>query len=595
MVRWATPRVRRTLIHALVPILVGGAWAIAIQHVQLAKMTDLGLVSVMPLSALLLLVVLTASFAIALVRRPFEPWAPLLHVLTLVVILYGVTAFLEPVPRFASVWRHVGIIDYISIHHSLNPSIDAYFSWPGFFALGALITKAAGFHSALAFAAWGPLIFNLLFLAPLFAIFSWASSDARVTWLGLWVFYSCNWVGQDYISPQAVGFLLWLTMLAALLIWFVPRPERLEPAPSVRAVPRYFGPRALRALPVDGPPVTSAQSIGVLLLVLVIYGATVTGHQLTPVPAVLAVGGLAVFAGLKTPRLPVIMAVGLAAWISYMTTTYLAGHFGAIVKPLGSVGENLTQGVGGRLVGSVDHELVVHLRLVVSGVILALAAAGFARRLKSRRADVAIVLVGLTPALLPALQPYGGEIGLRVFLFALPAASFLIACLAFPSSQLGRNRLTVAAVAIVGCLLLGAFQLTRYGNERLDAFTRGDVAAVDVLTRVAPKGSKLVAANGNVPWRDHGYTDYDYMQMSDWESWQVPHPQPTLLMHALRSHLGASGGYFIVTRSTEISAELLESKAGALTRFVRVLRHSPAARQLYHSSDADIFLVRGSG
>jgi hypothetical protein len=576
-------------------MLMVGAWAIAIQHVHLAKMTDVGLISVMPVSALCLLLILTLSFAVTLARRPFEPLVPLLHVVVLIVMLYGVTAFLEPVPRFASVWRHVGIIDYIAVHHSLDPNIDAYFSWPGFFALGALITKAAGFHSALSFVAWGPLFFNLLFLPPLLAIFSWGSSDARVRWLGLWVFYSCNWVGQDYVSPQAVGFLLWLTMLAALLKWFVPRAERLGPAPSIRAMPRFFGPNGLRAIPADGPPVASAQSLGVLLLVLVIYGATVAGHQLTPVPAVLTVGALAVFAGLQTRRLPVIMAVGLAAWISYMTTTWLAGHLGTIAGPLGSIGENLTQNVGGRLGGSVGHELVVRVRLLATGAIWALALAGLARRLLSRRADVAIALVAVAPLLLPALQPYGGEIVLRVFLFSLPASAFFIACLAFPSPQSGRNRLTIAAVALVGCLLLGAFQLTRYGNERLDAFTRGDVATVDALTRLAPKGSKLVAANGNIPWRYHGYADYQYSEMSNWHSWLTGRPQPTLLLRDLRSRLGPIGGYFIVTRSTEVSAELLERKAGALSQFVRLLRASGAARELYHTPAGDVFAVRGSG
>jgi hypothetical protein len=595
MVRWATPRVRRTLLHALVPILVVGAWAIAIQQIQLAKMTDVGLISVMPVSALCMLLILTVSFAVTLARRPFEPLVPLVHVVVLIVMLYAVTAFLEPLPRFSSVWRHVGIIDYISVHHSLNPHIDAYFSWPGFFALGAVITKAAGFHSALAFVAWGPLVFNLLFLPPLLAIFSWASGDARVRWLGLWVFYSCNWIGQDYVSPQAVGFLLWLTMLAALLKWFVPSTERLGAAPSLKAMPGFFAPGRLRAIPADGPPLAAAQSVGALLLVLVLYGATVAGHQLTPVPALLTVGAFAVFAGLQTRRLPVIMAVGLAAWISYMTTVWLAGHFATITGPLGSVGENVTQNIGGRLGGSAGHELVVRVRLLATAGIWALALAGAVRRLLSRRADVAMALVGIAPLLLPALQPYGGEIVLRVFLFSLPAAAFFIACLAYPTPQSGSRRLTIVLAAVVGCLLLGAFQLTRYGNERLDVFTRGDLAAVDALTRIAPKGSKLVAANGNLPWRYRGYADYEYLEMSEWYSWLAKRPEPALLLRALQGHLGPGGGYFIVTRSTEVSAELLERKAGVLSRFVRLLRTSGAARELYHSSEGDVFSIAGAG
>ena len=98
----------------------------------------------------------------------------------------------EPEPRGAPVYRHVGIIDYIVRNGAVDPNIDAYFNWPGFFGLGALFSDAAGFASPLAMAAWAPLAFNLLFLPMLVAIFRWASDDPRVLWLGLFVFYAAN-------------------------------------------------------------------------------------------------------------------------------------------------------------------------------------------------------------------------------------------------------------------------------------------------------------------------------------------------------------------------------------------------------------------
>ena len=108
-------------------------------------------------------------------------------------------------------------------------------------------------------AGWSPLVFNLLYLPPLLVIFRWATDDARVWWLGLWVFFSANWVGQDYFSPQAVAFALWLAMLAALLTRFTPRPAVLAERPSVRWLLRQFDPRrhlarcAAERDPGDGP------------------------------------------------------------------------------------------------------------------------------------------------------------------------------------------------------------------------------------------------------------------------------------------------------------------------------------------------------
>ncbi len=585
----------RRLLPVLIPLSIGAVWAVAISQLRLEQMTDLGLISAIPIPALLMLALLTASFAFTITRRPLEPTVALVHVLVLVVMLYGITEFVEAEPRFSSVYRHVGIIGYLLTHGSVKPSIDAYFDWPGFFSLGALVTKLAGWHGAMAFAAWGPLLFNLLYLPPLLAIFSWASDDRRVRWLALWVFYSCNWVGQDYISPQGIAYFLWLAILALLLRWFTPRPTALGPAASVRALWRTFRPRAFRALPSPTASIPLVQTLGVMLLVLLIYGAVVTGHQLTPVPAIIAVTGLVLFAGLQTRGLPVLMVAGLAVWIAFLTTTYLSGHISQLTGGLGGLGGTVTAGVGSRLSGSAAHNLIAQMRVGISGLIWLLAAVGLARRLRAGRADVAILVAGAAPFLLPLLQPYGGEIFLRVFIFALPTTAFFIAAVPFPTPERGRRRLNVAAITVVGCLLLLGFQFTRYGNERMDNFTRSDVAAVQALYRLAPKGSTLEAGNDNLPWRGQGYADYTYLQIDNLSVWQAGHPRAVAVLAQLRHRLAGRGGYVIITRSNEVSAELFEGTPGVLPRLVELLRTAPGVRQLYRSGNADIFFVPGTG
>jgi hypothetical protein len=584
-------------LHAAVPIAIAGVWAVIISHVRVGDMTDLGLISVLPLSVILLLFLLTGSYCLALSRRPLNGIVPLLHVVVLIVMLYGITTFIESEPRVGNAWQSVGIIDYIVGHGSVKPVIDAFFNWPGFFSLGALITEAAGFHSALAFAAWGPLIFNLLFLAPLVMIFRWASDDPRVTWLGVWVFYSTNWVAQDLISPQAVGYTLWLSMLAALLTWFTPRPAVLAARPSVRRLRRLVHLRRLSALLKGDPrssdtPGLAGQRVGLFLLIVAMYGATVAGHQLTPVPAVLTVIGLVLFARLQTRSLPAIMIVLLAAWISYMTTSYLAGNLGQLTGGLGSISQNLSQSATGRVVGSHQHELIVNIRFVGTAAIWLLAVAGFGRRLWTGYVNLAMVVVAGAPFLLPGLQPYGGEILLRVFLFSLPGVSFAIASLAFPSILAGRTWLTLIGVAVVGCALLGVFQYTRYGNERLDNFTKGDLSTVQAFYRIAPVGSVVYAGTDNLPWRYEHYAGYDYEFVTSLPDWGTLHPDPAKLAVQVEAALtSAGGGYVIVTRSTEIEADLLEGKPRLLQRLVGVLRASGAFRELYRSPEGDLFYL----
>ena len=52
----------------------------------------------------------------------------------------------------------------------LDPNLDAYFNWPGFFDLLGLLSGATGVQDLIGVATWAPLGINLLLLAPLLAL-----------------------------------------------------------------------------------------------------------------------------------------------------------------------------------------------------------------------------------------------------------------------------------------------------------------------------------------------------------------------------------------------------------------------------------------
>ena len=78
-----------------------------------------------------------------------------------VLMLHGATGLIDDVPAFNVVWRHAGVTDYVLQTGSVDPHIDAYFNWPGFFILVASLTSLLGFGAASAVAGWAPLAFNL--------------------------------------------------------------------------------------------------------------------------------------------------------------------------------------------------------------------------------------------------------------------------------------------------------------------------------------------------------------------------------------------------------------------------------------------------
>src|SRR5947207_8975568 len=87
----------------------------------------------------------------------------------------------------------------------------------------ATLVKLGGAPSALSFATWATVGFNLLFLPPLLLLTRALTRDPRLVWGSIWIFYAANWINQDYLAPQAFGYLCYLTVLGLLLTYFRPR------------------------------------------------------------------------------------------------------------------------------------------------------------------------------------------------------------------------------------------------------------------------------------------------------------------------------------------------------------------------------------
>jgi hypothetical protein len=217
-------------------VAVAGLWVFGLSRVQAGRVptAGFGLVSVLPAAFWAAAAVLMVSFCWIVVRAPGR-WPVLgAHLLTLVVILHATPAIVYGTLRYSWAWKHVGVVDYI-IHHgidfNLGGVLGVYQGWPGFFALNAFLTSGGGLQSALSYAPWALVVNDLLWLGPVLLIARAFTADWRMIWITAWVFELGNWVGQDYFSPQAFAFFLFLTVIAICLRWLGddrPRPHWLR-------------------------------------------------------------------------------------------------------------------------------------------------------------------------------------------------------------------------------------------------------------------------------------------------------------------------------------------------------------------------------
>lgn len=507
---------------ATLAILTGLAWVLwlaSLPFVDVDRMTDVGLVSVLGPLNFAALITLTIAFSWTVTFRHAATRLLVTQVGSLVAMLFGVTALVEREPGYFSAYLHVGFIEYIARTGSTLPTLDARFSWPGSFSFGALLTQLAGVDSALSFVRWAPVVFNLLWLLPIWVIVSSITTNPRVRWLTIWIFPISNWVHQDYLSPQALNYFLYLVVLAVLLRWFRPRivalveqrPHRRARVP-IRRVLRADGICEDRVIP---PLLDSAQRCGLFVILVLVYFASVMSHQLTPVVLLLSVGTLAFFRRTTLTTLPVIMCVLLVAWVSFGAETFWVGHLRSLFGGAGAVGSNIAAGIGRRASGGEGRSIVLATRVGFTLSVLGLAGVGVVRRWRSGSRQLTCVLLAGVPFALIVGQSYGGEMLMRAFLFALPFAAVFGAMAFFPTSVSGGSARMAMSIAVVAILMTGGFLVSRYGNERFEMVPSGDLAAMRWIYTHAPPGSKLAAPSRNLPWRYEDIEGFHYSPIAD--------------------------------------------------------------------------------
>ncbi|MGE6735004.1 lipopolysaccharide biosynthesis protein [Streptomyces sp. NPDC059900] len=468
---------RRTLFMALfLAFALTLYWlpALGITEADLDEMGGLGLISVLPAPTLLGAALLVVVFASLLwTERPHQALL-LTTLVATVVCLHALPAVLEDEPRFATAWQHLGFMEYINRTGSAVPDLDARWSWPGFFAAATFVAKACGVSDMTEVIRWWPLAMQLLYLAPMLLLVRAMRASWRAKWAGVWIFALSGWVGQDYFSPQGFTYLLYLVFVAVLLVWFR--------APHVLWAKRRPG-------ELEVEPADRRQRAVLLAVLIALFAATVPAHQLTPF-VMLGVLAVLVLVGRSELRgLPILFAVFVAVWLSFLAEPYWSGHFDELFGGIGGVGGNVSSSVSGRIEGgSSTHQLVLYARVALAGGVMALACYGWWRRRDHKYTERSLLVLTFVPFLGFGMQSYGGEMALRVFMFALPGAALLAALALFPragitAKERDRDRVSLAPLAalMAGLVLMGGFLVARWGNEPFERTRVGEVAAMDYV------------------------------------------------------------------------------------------------------------------
>nr|WSY50040.1 glycosyltransferase [Streptomyces sp. NBC_00886] len=546
-------------------------WLLSLRHVNLRGMHDYGLLQVLPALFWVALGLLALGFCLSMTdRRTGTGWFAG-YVLGLIAVLHATPTLLYPTLRYGWAWKHVAVVDAVLRNGGHVPNADKlsiYNQWPGFFQLNAFFLKATGLESSLAYAAWAPPFFNALLLAPLLLLYRTATGDRRLVWGAAWIYYSCSWVGQDYFAPQAFALLLFVTLIA-LVMGQLPGARSRGPAPT-------------------GWPV------GRLVLVLVIAAVIVSSHPLTPLMLISALVALSIPRRNRRVVLPVLAGAVLmtAAWDTTIARPYVAANLNGFVAALVQPETNVVSGLAALGTAAPGQVLVSWVDRALSAAVFVLAAIAFVRRRSVRRTGFPLLVLAPLPLLVS--NAYGGEMIFRSYLFALPAAAFLIAVLIFRWGRRPRLR-TVASYPLL-LAMLGGLVFGYYGKEAAVYFTKDEVAAVHFVNATAPPGSLIVSLTSAAPglfmhYDEHLRVELDQQVLQDRRR-LIRDPAAGLepFVHGATARVPA---YIILNRAQAAETYLNGTlPADTMQRLESAMARTPGFVPVYRNRDAVVYLYQ---
>ncbi|MBU4336562.1 MAG: hypothetical protein KJ548_08295 [Actinobacteria bacterium] len=460
------------------------------------RVSDLGLISALSPWVFVgsaLLVLLAVARLVLLPRLSFID-AALLG--AQVLVLHGTPAVVESAARFPVAWLHAGFVNELIPAGQLLTNVDARFNWPGFFTTMAVVADATG-TDVVSYLRWAPLVAELLIIALVYPLTRALGASSRTAAVAVWLYATFDWVGQTYFAPQTYGVILQLAFLVIAL--------RTQPRDALT------GRRARWFTPLPTIVHLEGRAWWGFLLMTGLAAALAGTHQLSPIVLVLQLMAIVVIGRVRPREVVWVVALLAAAWLTFAAKPYWSGHLETIIGDIGNLDGVLQSAVSDRVGGgSAARQVVLMVRFAFAGALGGLALLGLFRRWRDRRrVDGVVVALAAVPIALVAMQSYGGEIVLRVFLNSLPFLALGAAWAFVPRRVLGRW--AGAALAVVLLVGIPAHIVAHYGNERFEQVTAGDVAAVRELYDLAPAGASIVVVTPTMPWRFENYSDFDYV------------------------------------------------------------------------------------
>lgn len=544
------------------------AWAIALPGLREASWNLFGLIPaagpLFPLSIALA----SIAFCIAIARGATRTAATALVATVLMMRLP--TAVSTDAPLYSWTYKHFGPIDYIQRFGGVDVTADIYHNWPGAFSLIAWINTITG-SETIVIAQWFTVGSQLAVTAAVYFLARTYGLGAAAALVAAFGAHVANWVGQDYLSPQAIGFALGVVVIALVL--------------------------------------ASRRTAVTSWVAVVIFTAIVVTHQLTPYWLLAAILLLTLL-GRVRPRY-IVVVFGVIAVGYLLLHLDVVSQFGRLIN-LDLLDNILTPSARNEALGHPSTGQVVNSWVArgITGAVWVSAAAVVAVRLVRRRREWRGILVpgvvAFSPALILLGQGYGGEAMFRVFLYSIPGCMLILAPgltrMLRGGASYGRGAARFAAAAVLTLVALASIQ-TSYGGWFANRVTPESVRlTTQVLTEEDPSTLTIGVAPGAPGRIVAEYVDFVRanelfdsgidMWLTSWPGWEEEEfADPRRVERLTESLLWEQRPALVVIteQMRAYSTYYGTLPEGALDRFQGILEDDPRWVRIYESDETLVY------
>ncbi len=396
--------------------------------------------------------------AIGLAGKESEPHVAI-AVLLLIAALTVTPALVYGEPRSQTAVKHVVLVQHILAAHHLHTIDSIYYTYSGFFSAMAWLCRVAGVGNPIGLATYWPALIGLAGAAELRFLLGRLINSGYRCWIGVTIAVLTNAVGQDYFSPQSVGYVIALGVFALVIVGAAREP---------------LTPRARLAL-------------------LIVAGCSLAvTHELSPYIAGGVLLTLAIVGLVRPAWAAATMLVPAGLWaalnakaLSGFISLSALGNLSNFKPPSTPSAPGLARAP---IVGESSHALAAGLLILV-----VLSLVGLARNARRASAWGFMMSAGLGLVFI-SINPYGSEGIFRAALFGIPWLTIVgLASVRKPPWR-------YAGFFVVGTALLGTFLVAQFGLDHTNVARRPDIAALySFIAHAPPRSYRLELGDGDLP------------------------------------------------------------------------------------------------